>query len=158
MRSVDTGCLVKLYYPEVNSASVAAAVAGETIAFTALHALELTTALEAKVFRREATPAQAAAAHAAVQEDILAGKLRQVEVDGAAAWKEAQALASQFTATTGCRALDTLHCVVARLIAVSEMLTTDARQTALAKVARITSAPLMRCASGADRDGLSACF
>jgi hypothetical protein len=68
---------------------------------------------------------------------LVAGKLVQVEVDWAVAWKDAQTLALQFTATTGCRALDTLHCALARLLAVGEMLTTDARQAALAKVASI---------------------
>lgn len=73
MLYLDTGCLVKLYYPETESARVAAAVAGETIGFTALHALELTTALQAKGFRNEATPMQADAAHAAVEEDLASG-------------------------------------------------------------------------------------
>ena len=75
MLYLDTGGLVKLYYPEAESPSVAAAVAGEAIGFTALHALELTTALQAKVFRGEATPEQASAAHAAVEEDLASGKL-----------------------------------------------------------------------------------
>ena len=137
MLYLDTGCLVKLYYPEANSASVAVAVAGEVIGFTALHALELTTAWEAKVFRREATPEQADAARAAVEEDLASGKLVQVDCDWAAAWKDAQMLARRHAAATGCRALDTLHCAVARLVAAREMLTTDARQTALATAAGI---------------------
>ena len=48
---LDTGCLVKLYYPERESAAVAAAVMGERIAFTALHELEIVTAMHLKVFR-----------------------------------------------------------------------------------------------------------
>ena len=80
MLYLDTGCLVKLYYPEANSASVVAAVAGEAIALTELHALELTTALQAKVFRGEATPEQAQAAHAAVEEDLASGKLVRMEL------------------------------------------------------------------------------
>jgi predicted nucleic acid-binding protein len=135
--SLDTGCLVKLTYPEAKSASVAEAVAGETIGFTALHALELTTALQAKVFRSEATREQADAAHAAVEEDLASGKLVRLDCDWAAAWKEAQTLAFQHAATTGCRALDTLHCAVARALAAREMLTTDARQTTLATAAGI---------------------
>ncbi len=46
MVCLDTGCLVKLYYPERQSAAVAAAVAGEQIAFTALHELEIVTAMQ----------------------------------------------------------------------------------------------------------------
>ena len=67
MLYVDTGCLLKLYYPEWNSAAVAVAVAGEEVCLTALHELEMATALELKVFRSEATPEQAAAARAAVR-------------------------------------------------------------------------------------------
>lgn len=137
MLYLDTGCLVKLYYPEPESALVATAVAGERIGFTALHALELTTALQAKVFRREATPEQADAARAAVEEDLASGKLVQVTCDWTAAWKDAETLALRFSATTGCRALDTLHCAVARLLGVRELLTTDGRQSALATAAGI---------------------
>ncbi len=137
MLYLDTGCLVKLYYPEPESALVAAAVAGERIGFTALHALELTTAVQAKVFRREATPEQADAARAAVEEDLAGGKLVQVTCDWAAAWQEAQTLALRFSATTGCRALDTLHCAAARVLGARELLTTDGRQLALAKAAGI---------------------
>ena len=56
MLYLDTGCLVKLYYPERESASVAAAVVGEPIVFTALHQLEIVTAVQLKVFRGEACP------------------------------------------------------------------------------------------------------
>ena len=105
---------------------MAAAVAGETIGFTALHALELTTALQAKVFRNEATAEQAEAARKAVEEDLASGKLVRVDCDWAAAWKEAQTLALTHAATTGCRALDTLRCAVAQVLAVHEMLTTAA--------------------------------
>jgi len=51
---LDTGCLVKLYYPEPESAAVAKIVVGEVIVFTDLHDLELTTAMQLKVFRGEA--------------------------------------------------------------------------------------------------------
>ena len=129
---------MKLYYPEANSASVAAAVAGEAIGFTALHALELATALEAKVFRGEATPEQVTAAREAVEEDLAGGKLARLDCDWPAAWQEAHTLALHHAATTGCRALDTLQCAVARVLAAREMLTTDARQTALATAAGIT--------------------
>lgn len=137
MLYLDTGCLVKLYYPEPESALVASAVSGERIGLTDLHVLELTTALQAKVFRREATPEQADAARAAIEEDLAGGKLVRVTCDWAAAWKDAQTLALRFSATTGCRALDTLHCAVARLLAARELLTTDARQLALAAAAGI---------------------
>ena len=70
---LDTGCLVKLYYPEPDSDLVAARSSGQAIVYTPLHALELTTALELKVFRKEATIGQAHAALGLVEEDLSAG-------------------------------------------------------------------------------------
>jgi|GEM_PF-4530522 len=39
---LDTGCLVKLYYPEPESAAVEQIVLGKAIIFTDLHELEIT--------------------------------------------------------------------------------------------------------------------
>ena len=50
---LDTGCLVKLYYPEEDSEVVASKSAGLPIVFTPLHNLELTSAMRLKVFRQE---------------------------------------------------------------------------------------------------------
>jgi len=47
---LDTGCLVKLYYPKEESKEVAAKTAGLPIVFTSLHRLELTTAMRLNVF------------------------------------------------------------------------------------------------------------
>ena len=128
---------MKLYYPEWNSAQVAAAVAGEEICFTALHELEMTSALESKVFRQEAVPGQTEAARQALRDDLAAGKLVRVEVDWNAVWTEARELTLKHGASTGARALDTLHCAAAK-IASLELLTTDARQLALAKAAGLS--------------------
>ena len=51
-----TGCLLKLYYPEPESAAVVAAVAGEAVIFTPLHEMEMVTAMQLKVFRGEVQP------------------------------------------------------------------------------------------------------
>lgn len=73
MLYVDTGCLLKLDYPERNSTEVAAAIVGEELCFTALHDLEITAALQLKAFRGEATNEQIEAARAALEEDIAGG-------------------------------------------------------------------------------------
>lgn len=86
---LDTGCLVKLYYPEHESAAVAAAVVGDQITFTALHELEIVTAMELKVFRREAKSEQVVAAMALVQEDLAAGKLVELPPDWRSTFREA---------------------------------------------------------------------
>ena len=90
MLYVDTGCLLKLYYPERDSGDVAAAVAGEELCFTALHELEIQSALQLKVFRGEATPGQVGAALAALEDDVVAGKLVRVDGDWTGVWRTAQ--------------------------------------------------------------------
>ena len=138
MLYVDTGCLLKLYYPEWNSAQVAAAVAGEELCFCALHELEITTALQLKIFRGEATNEQATAALVAVEEDVGAGKLVRVHCNWPGAFRQAQELALAHSARTGCRSLDTLHCAVALQLGPLEILSTDTRQMAVAAAAGLT--------------------
>jgi predicted nucleic acid-binding protein len=43
-------------------------------------------------------------------------------------------LANQYSATTGSRSLDTLHCALAQSLKITAFLTTDARQLALARL------------------------
>lgn len=99
---------------------------------TALHELEIATALELKVFRGEATPNEPAAVRAAIEEDVRASKLVRVAGDWSDALRQARGLATQHSAATGCRALDVLHCTAARLLGPWDFLSTDARQVALA--------------------------
>ncbi len=98
---LDTGCLVKLYYPEPDSDLVAARSSGQVIVYTPLHALELTTALELKVFRKEATIGQARAALGLVEEDLSAGKLVAVNTALLDSLDAAVQLARQHAARTG---------------------------------------------------------
>jgi predicted nucleic acid-binding protein len=131
---LDTGCLVKLYYPEPDSDLVAARSSGQAIVYTPLHTLELTTALELKVFRKEATIGQAHAALGLVEEDLSAGKLVAVNTALLDSLDAAVQLARQHASRTGCRALDTLHCATAMNLDVTGFLSTDARQLALARI------------------------
>ena len=130
---LDTGCLVKLYYPERESAAVAAAVVGDQITFTALHELELVTVVELKVFRGEAKSEQIVAAMALVQEDLAAGKLVELPPDWRSTFREAVDLARTHSAGTGCRSLDTLHCALAKTVKARMFLSSDARQIQLAR-------------------------
>jgi hypothetical protein len=129
---LDTGCFVKLYYPETDSAKVIALIQGKPIYYTPLHALQFVNALELKVFLKNAVAAQVTAARALVRADLKAGVL----VSGGADWKdifqEAARLAEQHTGLLGCRSLDVLHCAAARILGVSEFISTDARQKKLA--------------------------
>ena len=139
---LDTGCLVKLYYPEQDSALIAAKVSGQPLAYTPLHDLELASALQLKVFRREATRDQAQAALQLVADDLAAGKLIAVDIVNSSTLQAAATLAKQHAAETGSRALDTLHCALAQALDAEVFVSTDTRQLSLARVIGIPIADL----------------
>lgn len=129
---LDTSCLVKLYYPEPESARVAALVQGKPVCHNSLHELEFRNALQLKVFAGTATAAQASAAFAMVTADLGAGVLVSPGIDWTAVFAEAVKLADRHTGTIGCRSLDILHCAVAGILNATEFVTNDARQKRLA--------------------------
>jgi len=115
---------------------IAAAVGDEPAFWSPLHALEMTTAMQLKVFRGEATAEQAAAVWRDVEFDEADGFLQALRCEWTRWWMEARELAAAHSAATGCRAFDALHCALADALGL-ELLTTDARQIALARVAGI---------------------
>ena len=129
---LDTGCLLKLYYPEPDSPSVARLAMGDAIAFTSLHELELSNALELKLLRKEARPAQVRAVHALVGEDVRTGTLYRSVMVWDDVLGESRTLALGHTRKVGCRSLDILHCAAARHLSATAFVTTDARQRRLA--------------------------
>ena len=132
MTYLDTGCLVKLYYPEPDSAKVIALIQGKAVYYTPLHELETVNALQLKVFTNSATPAQVTAARALVDADLKAGVLVSANGEWLAIFQEAATLAGQHSAQIGCRSLDVLHCATANVLAADEFISTDARQKKLA--------------------------
>ena len=90
---LDTGCLVKLYYPEPDSAVVAGLVHGKPMWHTPLHELEFTNALGLKAFRSSASIAQIQSARNLVTADLNAGVLVSSEVDWRDIFAEATRLA-----------------------------------------------------------------
>jgi predicted nucleic acid-binding protein len=76
---LDTSCPVKLYYPEPESARVAALVQGKPIRHTSLHELEFHNALRLKAFAGTATPARAAAM-AMVTADLRAWRVGRIQI------------------------------------------------------------------------------
>jgi predicted nucleic acid-binding protein len=129
---LDTGCLVKLYYPEPESQKVAALVGTKQICFNSLHELEFTNALHLKVFHQSATPLQAQAAAALVEADVKLGVLLRTTVNWESIFRGAANLARQHSGSFGCRALDVLHCAAAAELQADEFLITDGRQKQLA--------------------------
>lgn len=69
MTYLDTGCFVKLYYPEADSAQVIAKIQGKSICYSPLHELEFVNALQLKAFFHNATPQQVAAPRDLVEAD-----------------------------------------------------------------------------------------
>ena len=132
MTYLDTGCFVKLYYPEPDSANVAALIQGRSLGYTPFHELEFRNALQLKVFLKNATATQITAARALVEADLKAGVLVSPGVEWQDIFAEAVKLAEQHTGTIGCRSLDILHCAAAQVLAASEFISTDARQKKLA--------------------------
>ena len=118
--------------PGAGQSPVIALVQGQPLFFTPLHELEMTNALQLKVFSRSATAAQATAARALVAADLQSGVL--VSTDGQ--WKDAIAgavkLAEQHSGSIGCRSLDVLHCATVKVLAAREFISTDGRQKQLA--------------------------
>lgn len=133
MTYLDTRCFVKLYYPEADSAQVIAKIQGKSIYYTPLHELEFVNALQLKTFFRNATPQQVTAARAVVEADLKSGVLTSAGGDWPNLFREAVKLGEQHIGTIGCRSLDILHCAAAKVLAVTEFITTDARQKKLAR-------------------------
>ena len=132
MTYLDTGCFVKLYYPEADSAQVIANIQGKSICYTPLHELEFVNALQLKIFFNNATPQQVTAARALVEADLKSGVLTSAGGDWPNLFREAVKLAEQHTGMIGCRSLDILHCAAAKVLAATEFISTDARQKQLA--------------------------
>lgn len=129
---LDTGCLVKLYYPEPESQKVASFIKGRPICFNPLHELEFTNAIHLKLFHGSATAFQVQAAAALVEADVKSGVLLSVKANWETIFRQASDLARQHTASFGCRSLDVLHCAAAKVVEASDFLSTDARQKQLA--------------------------
>ena len=135
---LDTGCLVKLYYPEPESAAVVRRVAGRPVFYTPLHELELTNALNQKRFHGQAAEMQVAAALGLIQADLASGVLVAPDSVWQTHFQSAVRLSMSHTPSIGCRSLDILHCAIAADLQAAEFITTDGRQSRLAQAMGLT--------------------
>ena len=136
-RYYDTGLILKLYTEEAESDVVRDWVTGkeEALVFTTLHLSECVSALRLKCFRKECSEEQAAGAILDIENDLVSGALRSVFIDWVEAWHQCRILSDAHAGTTGCRTLDVLHVACAKQLGAREFLTTDVRQSNLAKKA-----------------------
>lgn len=139
----DTSALLKLYVLEAESRTVARYIreANARVRVTLLHELEVSSALNQRVFRGELKPAQCDKALADFEADIAARALRRFSAPWTALFREAAQLCRQHGARTGTRSIDALHVAVARACDAEVLITFDVRQRALAKAIKLKTWP-----------------
>jgi predicted nucleic acid-binding protein len=138
----DTSFLFSLYAPDANSAAAARQCSGarEAMLITPLCELELTNALELRLFRKELTSAEVAAAGEAFRSDLAAGLYSSHPVS-AAVFEKACRLSREHTRRLGCRSLDILHVAAALVSRASVLYTFDENQKRLAAAEGLRTAP-----------------
>lgn len=131
---LEPSFLVSLYTVDANSAAAATAIRSTAGPFplTTFCELELTNALELRVFRREITAAQARLAVADLKKDLAGGVFHPIPTPSAV-YEEALRLARRHTALLGTRTLDILHVAAALKLGVPDLYTFDRRQAELAR-------------------------
>lgn len=135
----DTGFLCSLYAPDAHTARAIARMKRQPLPlpFTWLHQLEFRNALRLRVFRGEITATQRDASLNAMLADLAAGVLAASAPALSELMIEAERLSALHTHTLGTRSLDVLHIAAALVLGLSDVLTFDTRQAALAKAARL---------------------
>jgi hypothetical protein len=133
----DTGFLCSLYAPDAHTRLAVARMTRQTLPLpvTWLHQLEFRNALRLRVFRVEITPAQRDASLNAMLADLASGVLTHAEPPLANLTMEAERLSVIHSEKLGTRSLDILHVASALVLGLSELITLDHRQHALARAA-----------------------
>ena len=142
MRYFDSGILLKLYFPEPNSAQATVLVREKGApVLTALHRLEMKAAMAQRCGRGEITAAEHAQMFADFERDIAAGVFAVAAPPWPTVFAEAESLASAHAARNLCRSMDTLHVALAHALGATEFCTFDQRQAAMARAAGLTVVP-----------------
>jgi len=141
----DSGIILKLYTSEPESAAARRYVLerNEPLYLNSLHRSECTAAFRLKAFRRECKEEAASRAIADFEDDVARGVIRIVEPDWSEVWNICRNLLDKHAASTGCRTLDSLHVACARSLAIRDIITSDKRQSALARRAGMIAISLL---------------
>jgi predicted nucleic acid-binding protein len=129
----DTSFLFSLYVPDANSLA-AAAIMKRTkppLLATDFAELELTNALNWRIFRKELRASEELAVLLTFSKDVHAGVIRIVPIS-AATFAHARRIARTQTRVLGTRALDVLHVASAVTLRARSFCTFDTRQAKLA--------------------------
>jgi predicted nucleic acid-binding protein len=131
---LETSFLASLYSADANSAAALRYLPSVEAPFpwTGFIELELTNAIELRVFRREITRPEAGAALMKLAAHIERGVFRTAEMS-ATVYETARSLARRHTAKLGVRTLDILHVAMALELGAPSFYTFDRRQSRLAQ-------------------------
>ena len=131
----DTGFLCSLYAPDIHTRRAVSRMTHQPLPVPIiwLHQLEFRNALRLRVFRREITRTQRDASLHMMLADLAAGLLIHAEPPLPDLTIEAERLSVLHSETLGARSLDILHVAAALVLGLSEFLTFDLRQQALAR-------------------------
>ena len=133
----DTSFITKWYLPEADSAEalrIRARFAPPGM-LTHLHRLEIITAWQLKVFRREISSQLVEGAWSHLEQDVADGVWELPAYDLAQVISRAESLSRRHSSKLGTRSLDVLHVAAALVLGASAFVTADARQARLAKAA-----------------------
>ncbi len=135
MTYLDTSSLVALYYPEANTARLEAYLRRRrtSLPITWLHELEFTNSLHLKIFRRDGTSDAVENTLALLLADTRAGILFRASLSWPSVFERAVRLANTYSARRGTRTLDLLHISAAGLLNATEFVTSDRRQSEVAR-------------------------
>jgi predicted nucleic acid-binding protein len=100
---------------------------------TPLHRLELASAWNLKVFRKEIAAEVVAASLGDLASDVATGLFRVPTISMDEALSTGERLALAHAARLGTRSLDTLHVAAALLVGATDFVTGDERQASLAE-------------------------
>jgi predicted nucleic acid-binding protein len=139
----DSSFLVSCYLPDANTSRAKAYLrsVGAPLVLNALQALEVGNAFELGVFRGLFSAADAASAHANLNQDLRSGRLVKTAVNWLLAFRVASALSKRHSAMTGTRSIDILHVAAAKVLRAAEFISFDSRQRLLATTLRLRVVP-----------------
>jgi hypothetical protein len=132
--------VVSLYAPDVNSARAAVVAGGLTgpVLISSIVVLEVTNALELRVFRGQASRSNVVKAIHDLDTDTNQGVFRVLPLP-ASAWDTACSLSRKHSATSGTRSIDILQVAAAIALKANTFLTFDRVQASLARAERLAT-------------------
>lgn len=139
----DSSFLVSCYILDANTSRAKAYLlaTNDSIAWTSLHALEIRNAFELGTFRGLFKLVDITIAWRNLQTDLKNNRLVRSRVAWSAAFRSATRLSKQHSARTGARSLDVLHIAAAKSLGLTQFVSFDMRQRAMAAVAGLRVAP-----------------